>query len=155
MPLGRRMASSVARAAVCCALLAAPAFSAEEEPVAANELVVPPGQDDLLAAMLGRGIPLPDGCSFAGGQADGAVIRAAYACPTGAVVFDLVHPTNQVASNVQTASFALTLQSGSPSDAFVVALMSLIHSREGSFHWIPLADEAAAGVARDQADAGE
>jgi hypothetical protein len=149
------MASSVARAAVCCALLAAPAFSAEEEPVAANELVVPPGQDDLLAAMLGRGISLPDGCAFAGGQADGAVIRAAYACPTGAVVFELVHPTSQAASNVQTASFALTLQSGSPSDALVVALMSLIHSREGSFQWIPLADEAAVGVARDQADAGE
>src|SRR5438552_2155631 len=90
------------RVALCCASLATPLFAADEERSAPNEAVVPPGQEEVMAAMFGRGAMLPAGCAFAGGQADGAVIRAAYACPSGAVVFALVHPSTGAASAIQT-----------------------------------------------------
>src|ERR1700690_2908971 len=96
-----RCLGPTARAALLCALLMgfcafplAPVTSAEEERGVTDEPVVPPGQNGLLSAMLGRGIALPDACAFAGGQADGPIIRATYACPYGEVVFDLVHPSS-------------------------------------------------------------
>lgn len=143
---GRRIRGSAACAAFCLALVGASLAAADD-----NEPVVPPGQDNLLAAMLGRGLQLPDGCAFGNGVADGAVVRVSYACPYGDVVFALVHPTSPWASDVQTDRFALTLQNGTPSDALVGALMSLIRAREGAFQWIALGDEAAAGVGRSDA----
>jgi hypothetical protein len=139
----RRIRGSAACAAFCLALVGASLATADD-----NEPVVPPGQDNLLAAMLGRGLQLPDGCAFGNGVADGAVVRVSYVCPYGEVVFALVHPTSPWATEVQTDRFALTLQSGAASDALVASLMSLIRAREGAFQWIALGDEAAAGVSR-------
>lgn len=123
-----------------CAFPLAPVMKAEEEPAISDEPVVPPGQNGLMSAMLGRGVTLPDACAFAGGQADGPIIRATYACPYGAVVFVLVHPTNAAATALQTEQFALTLQSGTPSNELVEALLWLIRSREASFAWKPPPD---------------
>ena len=143
---GRRIRGSAACAAFCMVVFGASLVAADD-----TEPVVPPGQDNLLAAMLGRGLQLPDGCAFGNGVADGAVVRVSYACPYGDVVFALVHPSSPWASDVQTDRFALTLQSGSASDALVASLMSLIRAREGAFQWIALGDEAAAGVSRSGA----
>ena len=132
----------VAVLVVSCAFLLAPVFAMEEEPPVCDEPVVPPGQDALLAAMLGRGAALPDACTFAEGLADGPIIRARYACPSGDVVFALVHPTNAAPTSLQTERFALALQSGSASDELVGALLFLIRSGEASFDWKVPADEA-------------
>ena len=153
-----RCLGPAARATLVCALLAglsavllAPVVTAEEEPPICDEPVVPPGQNAVLAAMLGRGAVLPDACAFAGGQADGPVIRATYACPSGDVVFELVHPGNATAEAIQTERFALTLQSGSPSNELVDGLVGIIRSREMSFEWkLPDAPRAAEGAAENE-----
>lgn len=107
-----------------------------------------------MAAMFGRGAMLPDGCAFAGGQADGAVIRAAYSCPSGEVVFALGHPSTAAAGSLQTERFAITLERGAPPDGLVAALLWLVRSREASFEWTSLAEEEAGGT-RNDAAAGE
>ena len=58
----------------------------EAESPAAGEPVIPPGQDDLLAAMLGTGATLPGDCKLAGGQVHYATVNATYTCPGGQVV---------------------------------------------------------------------
>jgi hypothetical protein len=105
---------------------------AAEEPHA----VVPPGQEELLADMLGRGATLAQGCTFAAGQADGRVIHATYACPSGHVVFVLHHPGQSPSALAETERFAITLQSGTPPNGLVDDLTSRIRSRERPFEWL-------------------
>jgi hypothetical protein len=121
---------------VAAGFLFAPAFAAADEAPAFQEPVVPPGQEELLSAMLGRGAALPDGCKFAGGDADGPIIRATYTCPTGEVVFEVVHPSNAAEAATQTERFAIAVQSGSPPTELADTLASLIHSREADFEWV-------------------
>src|SRR5215467_4794202 len=66
---------SLACAAALGACLAGPGPALEDAAPISDEPVVPPGQDQLLATMHGRGAALPDGCKFAGGVADGPTIR--------------------------------------------------------------------------------
>ncbi len=108
---------------------------AANEPSAVDEPVIPAGQDDLLAGMLGRGAALPEQCKFAGGEVDHAVIKATYACPGGEVVFELRHPSKAPAGATETARFAITLLSGSPPAGLAEALTSRIRSGETAFEW--------------------
>jgi hypothetical protein len=101
---------------------------------AAGEAVIPPGQEDLLADITGRGEPLA-GCTFAGGQVDHSTIKATYACPTGEVVVALGHPGKAPAGATQTARFAITLVSGTPAAGFVDALATRVRARETAFAW--------------------
>jgi hypothetical protein len=105
------------------------------EPTDEPHPVIPPGQEELLADILGRGATFADGCTFAGGQADGPVIRATYTCPTGEVVLELVHPSLEAATATRTDRFAITLKNGSPPDGLIAALASRIRSREAAFEW--------------------
>ena len=110
----------------------------ESNEVGANtapEAVVPPGQEELLAAMLGRGAALPGPCTFVGAGADHAIIRSTYSCPHGTVVFELRHPSNAPGNATHTAQFAIMLHSGAPPDGLTDALASLIRSRESAFTW--------------------
>lgn len=135
----------VAAAVLAAALFLTPAFATDggrdfEEPV------VPPGQEELLSAMLGRGSALPNGCKFAGGGADGPVIRATYTCSTGEVIVAVVHASNGAESATQTEHFAIAVESGSAPSELTDTLASLIHSREGDFEWVwlsgdPVGDE--------------
>ncbi len=97
--------------------------------------VIPPGQEDLLAEMLGRGATLPGQCEFDGGQADGPTLHATYKCATGEVVFELRHPGKAPANAIETKQFAITLQSGQPPDGLADALATLIRSHEATFEW--------------------
>jgi len=108
---------------------------AQGEPEGRQEAVVPPGQDDLLATMAGRGLLLPDYCRFTGGGADGPLVRVAYACPAGEVVYDLVHPSVAPEGAAETDRFALTLRSGNPPETLTRALLLLIRSNESRFRW--------------------
>ena len=100
-----------------------------------NGLVIPPGQEELLTEMLGKGATLPGSCKFAGGSVEGSIVQSTYACPAGEVVFELHHPSRAPAGATRTAQFALTLKSGSPPDGLQAALVALIRAREGSFRW--------------------
>jgi hypothetical protein len=144
---------SVGRAAgaiLVGALLFTPALAADEAPVPAGPMI-PPGQEELLLAMLGKGMTLA-GCTLTGGEVVYTTITATYACAGGPAVFELSHPSTAARSAIQTAQFALTLQSGSPPRSLADALVSLIRSREDAFEWeiLPGADDAPEGDAGDQ-----
>ena len=102
---------------------------------AENELVIPSGQEELLADMLGRGATLPGGCKFAGGHADGPKISATYSCLNGDVVFELLHPSKAPAGAIETSKFAIVLRSGSPPGELIASLATRIRARESDFQW--------------------
>ena len=97
--------------------------------------VVPPGQEDLLAQMLGLGATLPAECRFTDGDANGPVIRGDYACGANKTGFELHYPSDAPASAPHSAKFALVLRSGTPPPELTDALLSLIRSKEGAFEW--------------------
>jgi hypothetical protein len=122
-------------------LLAATTFATEGESLPFDEPVVPPGQDELISTMLGRGAALPDGCTFGGGVSNGPLISSTYHCPSGKVVFRIVHPDNATESATQTERFAIMIDSGAPPTTLTEALASLFRSNESDFEWLWLTSE--------------
>ena len=113
-----------------------------------DEPVIPPGQEDLLLAMLGRKATLPGGCKLTGGQVAYAVVRATYGCPGGEVVLELLHPSKGPPEAIRTARFAITVQSGSPPAGLTDAVAGLVRSREAAFRWdAPPSQRSASAVA--------
>jgi hypothetical protein len=97
--------------------------------------VIPPGQEALLAQMLGQGATLPGECRFTGGEANGPLVRSTYTCANGEVVFELRHPSDASTAAARTAKFALIVRSGSPPPGLIDAVVSLIRSHEATFEW--------------------
>jgi len=122
---------AVALAVVSCVLLAASVVAATEAEPPILEPVIPPGQEALIAGMLGRGIALPD-CTLVSCGVDHTVIEATYSCVDGDVTLEFGHPQNAPA---QTAQFSITVQSGTAPPDLQSALVSLIRAREAGFVW--------------------
>jgi hypothetical protein len=148
---------SAVRASLVCALLVAPAWAAQEDLGAADDgdeagtdLVVSPGQEELISAMLGHGAPLPEGCKFSGGIVNGPTIQSTYTCPSGKVVFALTHPNIAESAATETEDFAITVQSGAPPVELTDVLASLIRSHETEFAWISPDDDASRAAKSDQ-----
>jgi hypothetical protein len=99
------------------------------------EAVIPPGQEELLADMLGRGATLPGECKFNGVEADHAIISTTYSCPSGEVVFELRHPSEAARGATRTERFGMTVKSGTPPAGLTDALAALIRSHETKFEW--------------------
>jgi hypothetical protein len=97
--------------------------------------MIPPGQETLIAAMLGSGEQLPGGCAFTDGQVDRELVLATYQCPYGDVRIQLSHPSARTAQAITTERFALTVASGSPHDDLLAALAARIRARESDFEW--------------------
>jgi hypothetical protein len=97
------------------------------------DTVIPSGQDQLLADMLGRGVVLPGECRFSSGQADPAVIRAAYGCRDGEVVIELWPAGAAPANATHTARFAIAVGSGTPPPGLIAALEARIRTAETAF----------------------
>ncbi len=127
MPCGR----AVAVAAVSSALLAASVVAASDDESRPVEPVIPPGQEALIARMLGRGMTLPD-CTLVSCGVKYTVIEATYSCVDGDVTLELGHPQNAPA---QTAQFAITIQSGTAPPDLQNSLVSLVRSHEADFVW--------------------
>jgi hypothetical protein len=110
---------------------------AESTPVESNkiEFVIPPGEEPLLADILGSGKEPAVGCKFTDGKVESALIHATYACPGGEIVVDLRHPETAPADAVRTAKFALVVSRGTAPAGFVDALMARIRAHEGQFEW--------------------
>jgi hypothetical protein len=138
---------------LACALLFTPALAADE-PATSDGPMIPPGQEELLLAMLGKGATLA-GCTLTGGEVVYTMVKATYACPGGEAVFELVHPSVAARSAIQTAQFAMTLESGSPPRSLADALVSRIRSQEDAFEWenLPGDDDDASDA--DAGDTGE
>jgi hypothetical protein len=126
---------------LCCAGLGTRVVAEEVAEVSAP--AIPPGQEDLLLEMLGKGAKLPDGCKLAAGEVDHTVIEATYDCPLGEVVLELAHPSEGQPTDQETEQFVFTVLNGSPPESLTDAVGALIRSREGEFEWKWPAEEPA------------
>ena len=144
---GRRIGLAL-RVTFICALLGTPVLAEEEE----SGPAIPPGQEELLAAMLGRGTPLAGDCRLSSGGVEYTIIRATYACPGGPVVFELAHPSQAGNTATPTKQFAITLKSGTPPGDMADAFVSLVRSREDDFKWTWPADSNEHAVDGDAED---
>jgi hypothetical protein len=113
----------------------APTTGGPERPAGTPHPVVPPGQDEVLSDMLGRGVELPGPCKYAGAEAAATLIRSSYECPKGKVVYELVHPSNAKSNANKTEKFALSVQSGSPPAGLTEAIVAHVRAREAAFDW--------------------
>jgi MYXO-CTERM domain-containing protein len=113
----------------------APTVAADSE---ANRNVIPPGQEALLADMLGQGAALPGECRFAGGKVEGRSALVTYNCSAGEIVIELHHPSAAPVGATRTERFAVAVRRGSPAPGMVEAVVSRIRSREGEFKWLLL-----------------
>jgi hypothetical protein len=139
-----RCLGRAARVISVCALLVSPVLADETAPppVARSEHAdleepaIPPGQEELLSAMLGKGTPLPGGCTLSAGNVEHTLVKATYTCPGGEVVVELAHPSTAAQPAVSTERFAITVLSGVPPTELTDALAGLIRTREGAFVWM-------------------
>jgi len=128
-------------AVVTCALLlvaTAGVGATHASPLSAapRERVIRPGQEALLADMLGRGAALPGPCTFTGGEADGAIVKASYACPGGTVAIELREARQDGTDTVRTAKFAIVAAGDSAPPDLLAALQSRIRAREAAVGWV-------------------
>ena len=125
----------LALATLWCALLAASVVANDDHPTGGP--AIPPGQERLIATMLGKGTQIGD-CKLVRSGVEYTVIRAIYKCRHhgGRVTLELSHRLNVTApSSIQAGQFAITLESGSPPLSFQDALVSRVRSRESDFVW--------------------
>lgn len=127
--------------AVLAASFLAVAGWAADEPETAPLAVIPPGQEALLLAMLGRGVALPDGCELSDGRVEHNVVKATYTCPLGPVVVELAHPEAVEEPRATTEQFALRVESGSPPESLLDAIAAGVRKQEDQFQWVRLAAE--------------
>lgn len=118
------------------------------EPLTEPLAVIPPGHEELFAAMLGRNVVLPGECAFTNGRIDRDNVVATYTCGGGSVVFRLLHPDTAPPEATLTEHFALTVQSGSPPAGLTEELAARIRAREGGFEWTWLGPPADEGSTR-------
>lgn len=131
---GRRRSAWVAL--LCLTMLVAGAAPG----LAAQEAVIAPGNEELLAAMLGKGGTLPEGCKLTGGEVQHSKIRATYQCAAGEVVLELLHPQQAPASATRTERFAIVVVSGTPPPTLLSGIEALVRAKESGFEWTLLAD---------------
>ena len=140
MPTGPTTFARIALAAASCALLAALAVADD-----GVDPAIPPGEEQVIAGMLGSGLRIYS-CTLVGGGADHSVIKGTYACPAGGVTVRLDHPRNATATSTLTGQFAVTVDGGSPPAGFQDALAGVVRSQERGFQWrwaaaLPPADD--------------
>jgi hypothetical protein len=100
----------------------------------APDPAIPPGEEAVIAAMLGKGGALQS-CVLTSGGVEYSVIKATYACPGSAVSVRLDHPRNAAPTSMLTGQFAITVDGGAPPAGFVNALASAVRAQERSFEW--------------------
>jgi hypothetical protein len=119
-------------AVVACGWLL-PATASADAP---SVKVIPPGNEKLIAEMLGDGAKLPGDCAFHGAALDRTFVAAKYACGGAAeVTVELRHPSDAPAGARHTKEFALVPKGEAP-PALVEALEHQIAAREGEWRWL-------------------
>ncbi len=118
------------------ALLAGGAVGSTDVEAAPDAPGIPPGQEELLLEMLGKGAALPGGCEVKDVGIVYTVIEAHYACRHGEVVLELTHSSEAYDTDTQTADFAIAVLDGSPPPTLVDVLSLRVQEREGAFEWV-------------------
>jgi len=98
--------------------------------------LIRPGQEEVIADMLGRGELLVGSCRLVEGQIDGAGVTGTYSCTEGRFGVRLDHPSRAPADATRTRDFAVVLVAGSPPPGFLDALADRVRRDEPSFEWL-------------------
>jgi hypothetical protein len=101
----------------------------------ADEAFIPPGQEEVVGAMLGNGGSLPGGCKLVAGHVEKANIKVTYTCASGEVIVELTHPSAAPPDAARTEKFALRIDAGTPPPELQSVLLSRIREYERQFHW--------------------
>jgi hypothetical protein len=118
------------------ALAASMAVANADEVVEPEPPGIPPGQDELLLAMLGKGESLPGGCEVGDVSIVYSVIEAHYNCSQGEVVLELTHSSGAYEEDTQTRDFAIAVLEGSPPTSLVDEISVRVLDRENGFEWV-------------------
>jgi hypothetical protein len=121
-------------------LLATPAVAAGQ----GVPPVIGPGQEPLLAEMLGKGVSLPGDCAWAGATVEETRVVSWYTCAGARVEIELRHPTDAVPEATRTLRFAIrTRPTAPPPPGLVEALAARLRAREAEFRWSNASDDHA------------
>ena len=130
------------------------AYRCQENAAARSPDLVPlirPGQEEVIARMLGRGEVLPGGCRFAQGGIEDNIVRATYACDASQLTVHMAHPSKAPDGALRTRDFAIVPVDGSAPPGFLAALTERVRRHEPEFEWlleagpVPSSAVAAAG----------
>lgn len=102
--------------------------------VEGRHAVLVPGQDELIARMLGKD-ELVDACRFSGGVADGATIRAFYKCAAVDLEVEVVHRDAATWRMTRTEHLGIRVLNGSAPDGFMTALSARLRRHEAELRW--------------------
>lgn len=153
MPSASRVRRALVASVVVSLLGAGPAGADATAPQGGGEggaiqQVIPPGQEEALANMLGRGAQLPGDCAFASGQVERTSVIATYRCAAGEVVIDLRHPSHAPAAAPRTERFALVARGAPAPEGLRDALLQRIREQESGVEWKQVGAPAAADSGR-------
>lgn len=98
-----------------------------------REVQLASGQEHSIAALLGRGVSLPEGCSLGPLNVAPRQIEATYPCTAGSFVLELVVDQNLDAS-VRSQRFVFTPRTTLP-DSVVTAVRARLREGENSLNW--------------------
>ncbi|MFT3712997.1 MAG: SGNH/GDSL hydrolase family protein [Archangium sp.] len=101
--------------------------------------VLPPGQEDAVANMLGRGATLGGGCVWSGASIDRTFIRSEYTCGEQKFSLTLRHPDDQPQLTRRSERFAFDADGSTPA-ALLDDVFARVKAQEESVRW-----DAAAG----------
>src|SRR5438046_2290078 len=113
--------------------------AAAQEPPQKPARVIPPGQEALLADMLGRGAGvLAKGCRFETAEVRRNFVLATYGCPRRSKAYvELHHPEASPNAPVRTGQFAILVTSGQASiPELMRAVAARVSAREKQFRWL-------------------
>jgi hypothetical protein len=112
----------------------------------ARAAVVPPGQEDLVAEMLGRGEDVGPGCRLTAVDIEPTRIEGAYACQgqSGEARVALTYPSSSSPPAARTTR-EFVLSARSAPESLLVALEERIRAREAAWRWATAADGAPEG----------
>ena len=128
------------RSLVLTALLATPAIATAQ----GAPPVIGPGQEPLLAELLGKGVSLPGDCRWAGATVEETRVVSWYTCAGARVEIELRHPTDAPLEAARTLRFAIRTRATSPPPPGLVdALAARIRLREAEFVWSGVSDDRA------------
>ena len=111
--------------------------------------VIPPGQEALVADLLGKGATLPDRCSLLSGTINGDGITANYSCASGTFSLVLTHADRSTPGAIRTKKFSISRRGEAPSQV-LDTLIERVRAGEEAFEWRRLAG-AKENVEREQA----
>lgn len=99
------------------------------------ELIIPPGQDEIVAQMLGRDAALPSGCVWAGASVAESKVTTTYKCASETHVFELRRPEEGPEGAPRTAKFAVVPVERSAPPELLDAIVARVRAGEGAFRW--------------------